>query len=56
MTDVAEFIEKLHSLCILSLLVLLGNELNRIDAAMDGIAILDEVVEVVEGGFVMAKN
>lgn len=56
MADVAEFIEKLHSLCVLPLLVLLGQELDRIDTALDCIAILEEVVELIEGGLVVAKN
>lgn len=48
MPNVTELVEKLHGLCILSPLILLRKELNRIDAALNGIAILDEVVEVVE--------
>jgi hypothetical protein len=56
MANAAQLIEQLHSLHIFTLLVLLGQEINGIDAALGGIAILKEVVEVVEGGFVVAKH
>ena len=48
MANAAELVEKLHNLCIFSSFDLLGKKLNRIYATLNGIAILDEVVEVVE--------
>jgi hypothetical protein len=48
MSNVAKLVEKLHSLCILTLLILLRKEINGIDAALNVIAILDEVIEMIE--------